>query len=53
MKNETTEEKKDVRLNIEDGRIRYQIKSEIWENSTALNFEDFINWLKRKKYDKE
>jgi len=51
MKVEATQEKADVRLNIEDGNIRYQVKSEIWENSTALEFDEFINWLKleRKK----
>ena len=39
------QEQEGVKLNIIDGNIRYQVKSELWENN-SLNFEDFLKWLK-------
>lgn len=55
-KEEATTEKSDVKLNIEDGNIRYQVKSEIWEvvdtvigdAQPSLSFIEFIEWLRRK-----
>jgi hypothetical protein len=42
-------EKDKVRLSIEDGKIRYQVKQNTWllspENKTSLSFEEFENYL--------
>lgn len=56
-KNEATLDKNDVKLSIEDGSIRYQVKAEIWQESIepigdrlfSLSFVEFIEWLKKKK----
>jgi hypothetical protein len=42
----STSEQMGVKLNIEEGNIRYQVKSELWENN-SLCFDEFINWLKK------
>jgi hypothetical protein len=44
----STKDQKDIRLNIEDGNIRYQVKSEIWGNADSKNFEEFIKWMKNR-----
>lgn len=54
---QATLDKKDVKLTIEDGKIRYQVKSEIWEGADgnlvdgepSLSFIEFIQWLKMKE----
>jgi hypothetical protein len=43
----SNEEQKEVRLSIEDGEVRYQVKSDLWTNN-SLNFGEFITWLKSK-----
>ena len=45
-KNEAVLEKNGVSLNIEDGQIRYQIKSAVWENVLCKDFTGFVEWLK-------
>jgi len=53
-KNEVTMEKADVKLNIEDGSTRYQVKSDIWRAGinplngmqASLSFYEFVKWLK-------
>jgi len=57
VRDEATMEKSDVKLNIEDGNIRFQVKSDIWEEAISnqegkqpsLSFNEFIEWLKLKK----
>ncbi len=36
----------DIRLHIEDGKIRYQVKHQIWEGPDVGTFATFINWIK-------
>lgn len=42
----STKDQKDIKLDIEDGNIRYQVKSAVWENTDTKSFDDFINWMK-------
>ena len=52
--NEKTNAIKDrekARLSIEDGQVRYQVKSELWEES-SLDFNEFIDWLKQENTNK-
>lgn len=33
-------------VSIEDGQIRYRVKSDIWEDGRAKSFQSFVEWLK-------
>jgi hypothetical protein len=52
-KAEATQEKNDIRLNIVDGSIRYQVKSDLWRNPKSLNFPDFVNWLREHRTSRQ
>lgn len=47
-KQKVIQDQEGVNLFIEDGKIRYQVKEDVWESSNALTFECFVTWIKSK-----